>query len=100
MEFNVIQMPILNFFQVRLNKMIVNLRKFLIDFLFDPKSPHKGLEMFESHFVNNHVITSESLSHYVCGAKPSTKNKLFSWVINFIFWINFIVENEFKSNKH
>jgi len=90
MEFNVIEMRILNFLISKLNNTNVKIKKVLNGFLFNPKDPQKGLEMFESYFINNYLITSESLSHYIHGTKPPTKRKLLCWFINLIAWINFI----------
>jgi len=90
MELNVTQMGISNFYKVRFNNTIVNLRKALNLFIFDPKDPQKGLEIFESHSFKYYFITSESLSHYVGGTKPPTKRILLCWLINLISWINFI----------
>jgi len=85
MEFNVTKMRILNFFKVRLNKKSVELRKNWNDFVFNPKSPNRGLELFESQMVNNYLMTSQSLSNYVCGNKPSKNRNIIVWIIHLIF---------------
>jgi len=90
MEFNIMILRIVNSCKVRFENTIFNLREVLSDFMFDPKVPHKGLEMFESHFVNNYLMASQSLSHYVCGTKTSTKRILFAWLVNLSLWIIFI----------